>query len=131
MFSKIKVSLLHYTQFLVFLIKNNSSSILIKGKIEQPNKKIFKTVTNIIENMKNQKSYPRRQNRFLINSSIKYCFVVYYDNYPKNIVKELEKIQKNYLWKNSISKIEHKSLCYDYKAGGLKTVDIPYKITAL
>ena len=48
----------------------------------------------------------------------------------KNIVKELEKIQ-NYLWKNSSSKIKHKSLCYDYKAGGLKTVDIPYKITAL
>ena len=48
----------------------------------------------------------------------------------KNIVKELEKIQ-NYLWKNSSSKIKHKSLCYDNKAGGLKTVDIPYKITAL
>ena len=45
----------------------------------------------------------------------------------KNIIKELEKIQ-NYLWKNSSSKIKHKSLCYDYNAGGLKTVTFHTKL---
>ena len=43
---------------------------------------------------------------------------------PKHIVNELEKIQKTFLLKNS-------TLCNDYKAGGLKNVDIPNKIIAL
>ena len=39
---------------------------------------------------------------------------------PKHIINELEKIQKAFLWKNSTSKINHETLCNDYKAGGLK-----------
>ena len=35
------------------------------------------------------------------------------------------------MWKNSTPKIKHKTLCNDYKAGGLKHVDISNKIIAL
>ena len=49
---------------------------------------------------------------------------------PKHGVNEFEKIQKVFLWNNSIPKIKHETLCNDYKAGGLKDVDIPNKIIA-
>ena len=53
---------------------------------------------------------------------------------PKHIINELEKIQNTntaFLWKNSTTKIKHETLCNDYKAGGLKNVNIPNKIIAL
>ena len=50
---------------------------------------------------------------------------------PKHIVNELKKIPKAFLWKNSTPKIKYETLCNDYKAGGLKDVDIPSKIIAL
>ena len=50
---------------------------------------------------------------------------------PKHILNELKKIQNAFLWNNSSSKIKHETLCNDYKAGGLKNVDIPSKIIAL
>ena len=46
-------------------------------------------------------------------------------------MNKLEKIQKAFLWNNSTPKIKHETLCNDYKAGGLKNVDIPRKIIAL
>ena len=36
-----------------------------------------------------------------------------------------------FFWNNSSPKIKHETLCNDYKAGGLKNVDIPSKIIAL
>ena len=50
---------------------------------------------------------------------------------PKYIVSELKKMQKGFFWNNSSPKIKHESLCNDYKAGGLKNIDIPNKIIAL
>ena len=38
---------------------------------------------------------------------------------------------KDFFWNNSSPKIKHETLCNDYKAGGLKNVDIPNKIIAL
>ena len=32
------------------------------------------------------------------------------------------------MWKNSTPKIKHETLCNDYKAEGLKSIDIPNKI---
>ena len=49
---------------------------------------------------------------------------------PKHI-HELEKIQKAFLWKNFTPKIRDVTPCNYYKAGGLRNVDIPKKITAL
>ena len=43
----------------------------------------------------------------------------------------LKKIQNAFFWNNSSPKIKHETLCNDYKAGGLKNVDIRSKITAL
>ena len=50
---------------------------------------------------------------------------------PHQVVKGLEKIQKSFLWKDSIPKIRHETTCKDYKDGGLKNVDISYKIVNL
>ena len=50
---------------------------------------------------------------------------------PRHIVNELEKIQKAFLWKNSSPKIEHETLCNDYKGRGLKNIDILNKIISL
>ena len=50
---------------------------------------------------------------------------------PKHIVNELKKIQKDFFCNDSPPKIKHENLCNDYKAGGLKNVDIPNKIIAL
>ena len=50
---------------------------------------------------------------------------------PKYIVNKLGQIQKVFSWNNSTPKIKHETLCNDYKAGGLKTVDILRKIIAL
>ena len=35
---------------------------------------------------------------------------------PKHLVNEFEKIDKAFLWNNSTSKINHETLCNDYKA---------------
>ena len=43
----------------------------------------------------------------------------------------LKKYKRHVLWNNSTPKIKHQTLCNDYKAGGLKNVNIPNKIIAL
>ena len=50
---------------------------------------------------------------------------------PKHIANELKEIQKTLFWNNSSLEIKHETLCNEYKAGGLKHVDIPSKIIAL
>ena len=47
------------------------------------------------------------------------------------VVKELEKIQKSFLWKYSTPKIKHETICKDCKDGGLKNIDISSKIVIL
>ena len=48
---------------------------------------------------------------------------------PKHVVNKLEKRQKTFLCNNSTD-IKHETLFNDYKAEGLKNVDIPNKIIA-
>ena len=50
---------------------------------------------------------------------------------PDFIIKEIERIQKKFLWNNSTPKIKHNILRMDFKHGGLKSVDISLKITSL
>ena len=50
---------------------------------------------------------------------------------PDQLVKELEKKQKYFLWKNSTLKIKHETTCKDHKDYGLKNVDISCKIVSL
>ena len=47
---------------------------------------------------------------------------------PKHIVNGLEKIQKAFCLNNSTPKIKHETLCNNYKARGLKDVDIPNQL---
>ena len=50
---------------------------------------------------------------------------------PRHIVNELKRIQTAFLWKSSSPKIKHKTLCNDYKGGGLKNIDILNKMLSL
>ena len=68
---------------------------------------------------------------FEIKSILKIVFQSFITTVPKYVVNKFEKIQSNFLWNNSPPKIKHETLCNDYKAGGLKDVDIPNKIVAL
>ena len=51
--------------------------------------------------------------------------------YPSSIIAQLEKTQKQFIWKNGITKLKHTTLCNVYEQGGLKNVDIFFKITSL
>ena len=44
---------------------------------------------------------------------------------------QLEKIQKQFIWKSGNSKLKHATLCNKYEQGGLKNVDIFSEITSL
>ena len=48
-----------------------------------------------------------------------------------NIIDELEKVQKKFIWNNSTAKIKQETLRMDYKKRGLKNVDIRMKVTNL
>ena len=50
---------------------------------------------------------------------------------PKSIIQELNKIQKEFIWKTRNPKIKHDTLCKNLKNGGLENVDIPYKVAML
>ena len=50
---------------------------------------------------------------------------------PNSIIQELNKIQKEFIWKTRNPKINHDTLCKNYENGGLKNVDIIYKVVRL
>ena len=55
---------------------------------------------------------------------LKITFLALLTKISYQVVKELEKIQKSFLWENSAPKMKHETTCKDYKDGGLKNVDI-------
>ena len=61
----------------------------------------------------------------------KIVFQAFITTVPKHIFNELKKIQNAFFLNNSSPKIKHETLCNNYKAGGLKNVDILSKIIAL
>ena len=80
--------------------------------------------------MENDKSYIRRKNSCTLAIS-KIGFLALLTKIPDQVVKELEKIQKYFLWKDSTPKIRHETTCKDYKDSDLRNVDISYKIVSL
>ena len=52
-------------------------------------------------------------------------------NISKSAIKELNKIQKEFIRKNKNPRIKHTTLCNNYDNGGLKNVDISSKIISL
>ena len=53
------------------------------------------------------------------------------NTFPSDILNHLNKIQKDFLWYQKHPKIKHSTLRKLYENGGLKNVDIDYKITSL
>ena len=49
----------------------------------------------------------------------------------KNVVDQLNSINKNFIWNNKKPKIKHSTLIADYEEGGYKDVDIKSKILSL
>ena len=52
-------------------------------------------------------------------------------NIPTSTMKELIKIQKEFIWNNKNPKIKHTTLCINYDDGGFKNIDISSKIIRL
>ena len=52
-------------------------------------------------------------------------------NVPTQIIKELNKIQKEFIWNGSNPKIKHSTLCNKYENGGLKNVNVLSKVISL
>ena len=50
---------------------------------------------------------------------------------PKQIIEEIESIQKNFLWNWSTLKIKHSTLCNSFATGDLTNIDINAKIASL
>ena len=52
-------------------------------------------------------------------------------NIPTSTMKELNKIQNEFIWKNKNPKIKHTTLCNNYDNSGLKNINISSKIISL
>ena len=50
---------------------------------------------------------------------------------PNSVILQLYKIEKHFIWKSGNSKIKQDTLCKDYENGGLKNIDITFKIISL
>ena len=53
------------------------------------------------------------------------------NNVPSSAIVQLEKTQKQFIWKNGNPKLKHATLCNKYEQWRLKNVDIFSKITSL
>ena len=52
-------------------------------------------------------------------------------NVPTEIINELNKMEKEFIWNGNNPKIKHSTLCNKYENGGLKNVDIISKVISL
>ena len=50
---------------------------------------------------------------------------------PAEIINELKKIQKEFIWNGNSPKVNHSTLCNKYENGGLKNVYILSKVISL
>ena len=50
---------------------------------------------------------------------------------PKQMLDQLNTLQKSFIWSNRKPKIKHSTLTADYGEGGYKDIDIKSKISAL
>ena len=74
------------------------------------------------------------EGKIIVFKSLAISKIVYLSlltNVPNNIVEELKKIQKNFLWNFTAPKIKHSTTRMDYQNGGLKNVDFFFKIISL
>ena len=50
---------------------------------------------------------------------------------PYFVLEKIKQIQETLLWGNKRAKVKHDALCNNFNEGGLKSVDIKHKISAL
>ena len=65
------------------------------------------------------------EGKFIAFKSLAISKIVYLSfltSVPNNIVEELIKVRKNFLWSFTALKIKHLTIRMDYQNGGLKTV---------
>ena len=51
--------------------------------------------------------------------------------FSKQLIDEMQKILKDFLWNNQNPKIKHESLCNSFEEGGLKNIDTNLAIASL
>ena len=61
----------------------------------------------------------------------KIVYLALLTNIPNNTLTEFNEIQNKFLWNNKKCKIKHDTLCNEHKNGGLKNVDINFKVISL
>ena len=111
-----------------------NEAIKILGVYFLCNQKIIddKKFSNIISNIQRVLNLWRMRNITLEGRTVifktlaisKIVFLALLTKIPHQGVKEFEKIQKSFLYKDSTRKIRHETTCKDYKDGSLKNVDI-------
>ena len=109
---------------------SRNEAIKISGIYFSYNEKIKgeKNCCNIISNIQGVLNLWRMKNvtlegRMVVFKTLaisKIVFLALLIKIPYHVVKKLEKIQKSFIWKNSIPKIKHEATCKDCKGGGLK-----------
>ena len=93
---------------------------------------VFKTTSNVI-NLWCMRllSLVGKINTFKSLAISKIVYLALLTIVPKNIIKQLNEVQKKCIWSNKTCRIMHGTLCNDYKNGSLKNVDIKRKILSL
>ena len=61
----------------------------------------------------------------------KIVYLTLITSFSKQLIEEIQKIQKAFIWNNLTPKINHETLCNSFEEDGLKNVDINSKITSL
>ena len=69
--------------------------------------------------------------RTLVKTLAKSCTFALVKDVPSTRIAQLDKIQKQFVWKNGNPKLKHTTLCDKYEKGRLKNEDIFFKITIL
>ena len=57
----------------------------------------------------------------------KIVYLTLITSFSEQLIEEIQRIQKAFIWNNLTTRIIHKSLCISFEEGGLKNVDINSK----
>ena len=61
----------------------------------------------------------------------KIVYLTLITSFSEQLIKEIQGIQKAFIWNNLTPEIKHETLCNSFDKGGLKNVDINSKIASL
>ena len=61
----------------------------------------------------------------------KIAYLTFITSFSKQLIEEIQRIQKAFIWNNLTPKIKHETLCNSFEEGGLKNVDIDSETASL